>query len=99
MPLSFAAAAVHAPGITGRRNNATEQQRNAFFPAYDRLRERLDAARLDALVMVSAEHFTNFFMDNMPAFCFGLADFYPGPPEDEPFLKIAKPPVPGPARL
>ena len=99
MPLVFAAAAVHAPGITGRRNNATEGQRSAFFPAYDRLRGRLEAARLDALVMVSAEHFTNFFMDNMPAFCFGLAESYAGPHEDEPFLKIAKTRVPGAARL
>jgi len=90
MPLAFAAAAVHAPGITGRPQNATEQQRAVFFPAYQRLRERLEAARLDALVMVSAEHFTNFFMNNMPAFCFGLAEGYPGPSEDEPFLKIPK---------
>ena len=99
MPLAFAAAAVHAPGITGRRQNATEQQRSAFFPAYDRLRQRLEAARLDALVIISAEHFTNFFMDNMPAFCFGLAEDYPGPAEDEPFLKIAKTRVPGAAPL
>jgi 2,3-dihydroxyphenylpropionate 1,2-dioxygenase len=99
MPLAFAAAAVHAPGITGRAQNATEQQRGVFFPAYRRLRERLEAARLDALVMVSAEHFTNFFMDNMPAFCFGLAEDYPGPSEDEPFLKIPKTRVPGAARL
>ena len=37
MPLAFAAAAVHAPGITGRPQNATEQQRAVFFPAYQRL--------------------------------------------------------------
>ena len=99
MPLAFAAAAVHAPGITGRRQTATEQQRAVFFAAYERLRGRLEAAHLDALVIVSAEHFTNFFMDNMPAFCFGLAEDYPGPAEDEPFLKIAKTRVPGAARL
>ena len=51
MPLIFAAAAVHAPGITGRPQNATERQRAVFFPAYQRLRERLESARLDALVM------------------------------------------------
>ena len=99
MPLVFAAAAVHAPGITGRPQMATEQQRTALFPAYQRLRERLEQARLDALVIVSAEHFTNFFMDNMPAFCVGLAEDYPGPSEDEPFLKIPKTRVPGAARL
>jgi 2,3-dihydroxyphenylpropionate 1,2-dioxygenase len=99
MPLAFAAAAVHAPGITGRPQMATEQQRSVFFPAYQRLRERLEQARLDALVIVTAEHWTNFFMDNMPAFCIGLAEGYPGPSEDEPFLKIPKTRVPGAARL
>ncbi|MGH8702328.1 MAG: hypothetical protein ACREVR_14330, partial [Burkholderiales bacterium] len=52
MPLVFAAAAVHAPGITGRPQNATEQQRAVFFPAYQRLREQLEAARLDALALL-----------------------------------------------
>jgi len=99
MPLVFAAAAVHAPGITGRTYNATEQQRAVLFAAYERLRRCLETSRLDALVIVSAEHFTNFFMDNMPAFCIGLAETYPGPAEDEPFLKIPKTRVPGAARL
>lgn len=99
MPLAFAAAAVHAPGITGRPETATEQQRAVFFDAYGRLKQRLEQARLDALVIVSAEHFTNFFMDNMPAFCFGLAEDYPGPSEDEPFLKIPKTRVPGAPRI
>lgn len=39
MPLVFAAGAVHAPGITGRPRNATEQQRGETLcfepiPAY-----------------------------------------------------------------
>jgi len=97
--LVFAGAANHAPGITSRREAATEAQQKAFFGAYAELRRRLEAARLDALVVVSAEHYTNFFLDNMPAFCMGLAERYPGPVEDERFLRIPKASVPGAARL
>ena len=51
MPLVFAAAAVHAPGITGRPQTATEQQRAAFFPAYQRLREEAFELLLTDIVM------------------------------------------------
>lgn len=99
MALAFAAAANHAPGITARRDGATPEQQRVFFDAYAELRRRLEAARLDALVLVSAEHFTNFFMSNMPAFCIGLAGSYRGPVEDESFLKIPKAWVPGAPQL
>ena len=62
MPLVFAAAANHAPGITARRDAAAPRQREVFFAAWDALRHRLEAARLDALIVVSSEHYTNFFV-------------------------------------
>ena len=95
MPLAFAAAAVHAPGITGRRDAATPQQRDILFGAFDALRKRIEAAQLNALVVVSSEHYTNFFLNNAPPFCIGLADAYDGPSEDEHFLKIARTTIPG----
>lgn len=99
MTLAFAGAASHAPGISARTELATPAQRERLFAAYAELRRRLEAARLDALVLVTAEHFTNFFMDNMPAFCIGLADGYRGPVEDESFLRIPKSAVPGAGAL
>lgn len=99
MSLAFAGAANHAPGITARREAASGAQQLAFFRAYAELRRRLEAAKLDALVIVTAEHFTNFFLDNMPAFCIGLAGRYRGPVEDEQFLRIPKTWVPGEPRL
>ena len=99
MPLVFAAAANHAPGITGRRSRAPEAEREPFFAAYDELKRKLEAARLDALVVIAAEHFTNFFMSNMPAFCIGLADRYRGPVENTSLLKIEPTDVPGDQRL
>ena len=45
--------------------------------------------------MVSAEHWTNFFLSAMPAFCVGSGESHWGPVEDEPFLKIPRAHVPG----
>jgi aromatic ring-opening dioxygenase catalytic subunit (LigB family) len=53
----------------------------------------------DVLVLVGAEHFANFFMDNMPAYAIGMADEYEGPIEDPAWLGIAKTRIPGNANL
>jgi aromatic ring-opening dioxygenase catalytic subunit (LigB family) len=95
MPLVFAGACSHAPGITGRAERADPAARDRFYAAMDRLRQALEAARPDALIVVAAEHFANFFMNNMPAFALGMADHYEGPIEDERFLRIARRRVPG----
>ncbi len=70
-----------------------------FHDAYRRMGERLAAARPDALIVVSAEHFANFFMNNMPAFAVGMADGYEGPIEDPQWLGIPRRKVPGAAQL
>ena len=54
----------------------------------------LEATKPDALVVVAAEHFANFFMNNMPAYAIGMADFYEGPIED-PKLGIDFTRIPG----
>ncbi|RPI60024.1 MAG: extradiol ring-cleavage dioxygenase, partial [Lysobacterales bacterium] len=82
MSLVFAAACSHAPGITGRAARADKALREAFYANLDELRVRLEATKPDALIVVAAEHFANFFMNNMPAYCMGMADFYEGPIED-----------------
>ena len=56
-------------------------------------------ARPDALIIIAAEHFANFFMDNMPAYAIGMADHYEGPIEDPGWLGIARTRVPGNADL
>ncbi len=99
MPLVYSAAASHAPGITARRHTVTDGKADSFFRAMDQIRQEIEEAQLDALVIISAEHFTNFFMDHMPAFCVGTADSYAGPVEDEDFLRIPKTTVPGASDL
>jgi 2,3-dihydroxyphenylpropionate 1,2-dioxygenase len=97
--LAFAGCCAHAPGLTARVADAPEEQKGPYLAAQERLRAQIAAAGLDALVVVTAEHFSNFFADNMPPFCIGIADSYEGPVEEEKFLKIPKTAVPGDAKL
>ena len=99
MPLVFAGICSHAPGITGRAHLADPVAKDAFHAQFRRMGEALDAARPDAVVIVAAEHFANFFMNNMPAYAIGMADSYEGPIEDPAWLGIAKTRVPGNAAL
>jgi aromatic ring-opening dioxygenase catalytic subunit (LigB family) len=95
MSLVFAGVCSHAPGITGRANRADPDVRDAFYAKLGEMRERLEASLPDALIVVSAEHFANFFMNNMPAYCLGMGDDYSGPIEDEEWLAIRRTTVPG----
>lgn len=99
MSLVFAGICSHAPGITGRAHLADPALRDPFHAAFRRLGADLHAARPDALVLVGAEHFGNFFMDNMPAFAIGMADRYDGPIEDPAWLGIERGSYPGDAAL
>ena len=88
MSLVFAGVCSHAPGITGRKERADPTVRDAFYASYDRMRQAIEDARPDALVVIGAEHFANFFMNNMPAICMGMGEHYEGPIEDEAWLGI-----------
>ncbi len=86
MSLVFAGIVSHAPGITGRAGMGDAGIVQEFHSAFRSMGERLAEARPDALVVVTAEHFANFFMNNMPAFAVGMADHYEGPIEDPALL-------------
>ncbi len=95
MTLVFAGACSHAPGITGRADRAEPDLLEAVHDGFERFRQAIEAVRPDALMVVAAEHFANFFMNNMPAYCIGMADHYEGPIEDEAFLRIPRTRIPG----
>ena len=99
MSLVFAGVCSHAPGITSRAHLADPEVKNAVHAAMNTLGEQLRAARPDAVIVVAAEHFANFFMNNMPSFAIGMADEYEGPIEDPAWLGIARRNVPGDAEL
>ena len=95
MALVYSGICSHAPDITGRSERADPVVRDAFLAAFRRMGDDIRASRPDALVVIAAEHFGNFFMNNMPSFAIGMADFYEGPIEDEAFLRIKRRRVPG----
>ncbi|MDB5458314.1 MAG: Extradiol ring-cleavage dioxygenase, class enzyme subunit [Caulobacteraceae bacterium] len=90
MSLVFAGVCSHAPGITGREERAPRELRDPFYAAYDRMRRALEDSRPDAVIVIAAEHFANFFMNNMPAFAMGMAESYTGPIEAVDWLKVPK---------
>ena len=91
----------HAPGITGFPERAEPAQVEAIHWALHRLREQLEAARPDAVVGISVEHFTNFFLSNLPTFCIGIAESYLSPASQQfvDFLRIPQRTIPGHAAL
>jgi aromatic ring-opening dioxygenase catalytic subunit (LigB family) len=88
MSLVFSGVCSHAPGITGRSERADPALRDAFYASFGNMRGALRATRPDALIVVAAEHFANFFMNNMPAYALGMCDSYDGPIEDPAWLRI-----------
>ena len=55
--------------------------------------------RGETLIVVAAEHFANFFMDNMPAYCIGVGEKHTGPIEDSQWLRIGKKTIKGSPRI
>jgi 2,3-dihydroxyphenylpropionate 1,2-dioxygenase len=88
----------HAPGITGRAHLVENiDKRDEFYAALEKQRKDIEAAGTEALIVIAAEHFANFFMNNMPAFCIGIGNRYEGPIEDPEWLGIEKHSIPGAA--
>jgi aromatic ring-opening dioxygenase catalytic subunit (LigB family) len=100
MSLVYAGVVSHAPGMTGRAHMVDNiGQRDALYAALAKQRDEIAASGAQALVVVAAEHFANFFMDNMPAYCIGIGEQHEGPIEDPDWLKIDKRVIPGAPEL
>ena len=95
MSLVFSGVCSHGPGITARSERADPNQYARLQAGYARMRRALEDAQPDALVVIAAEHFANFFMNNMPSFAIGMAQHYDGPIEDPEWLRIPRRKVPG----
>jgi aromatic ring-opening dioxygenase catalytic subunit (LigB family) len=93
MSIAFACATSHAPGITAWSDAAESHQKDGIYAAFQSLQQQLASARVDVAFVFTAEHWANFFLDHVSAFCIGRADRYIGPVE--PWLKVEKRDVPG----
>jgi hypothetical protein len=93
----LAYAASHAPMMSSARESAPEEQRNNFFGAMEQIRELGREREVQACVVLSNEHFTNFFLENFPQICVGVGERNWGPTEA--WLPIDKAWIPGHAPL
>jgi aromatic ring-opening dioxygenase catalytic subunit (LigB family) len=80
--------ASHAPMALAAPESAPAPQRDAWFEGMAVLRTKVREAAVDALVVVSNEHFTNFFLDAFPAVCIGVGEGHEGPVE--PWLGVPR---------
>ena len=93
----MAYAAAHAPMMTADPGSAPRQQAENFFGALEKVRDVAKETDVQAIVMMTGEHFTNFFLDGLPQIAIGLDDEHLGPPEV--WLQVPKKMVPSDAGL
>jgi aromatic ring-opening dioxygenase catalytic subunit (LigB family) len=82
-------AASHGPLIAREWDVLPEGPKATLTAAFDETGRRLKALKPDVLVMLSPDHWVNFFIDNLPSFCIGIGEEHDGPPE--PFMKTVYP--------
>src|SRR5881394_1215076 len=78
-------AASHGPLIVREWQAVPPEQKSRMSAAFRELGRRLMAAKPDVLIVVSPDHWSNFFLDNYPAVCIGVGETNEGPPE--PWMK------------
>ncbi|MEX2453515.1 MAG: hypothetical protein WD470_02360, partial [Rhodospirillaceae bacterium] len=78
-------AASHGPVIARDWDRLPAPVRAKLDESYGEMGRRLTALAPDVLVIVSPDHWVNFFIDNLPSFCVGIGAEHDGPPE--PFMK------------
>jgi aromatic ring-opening dioxygenase catalytic subunit (LigB family) len=78
-------AASHGPLLIREWDAVPPQQKQRLEKAFRTLGERMARALPDVLLVVSPDHWSNFFLDNVPAVCIGVGGSHEGPPE--PWMK------------
>jgi aromatic ring-opening dioxygenase catalytic subunit (LigB family) len=78
-------AASHGPIIARDWDTMAPEHRAKLAAGFDEVGRRLRSCRPDLLVVVSPDHWVNFFISNLPAVCIGIGDEHDGPPE--PFMQ------------
>ncbi len=95
--LSGVFATAHSPGLTGFPERANAGKRDAVMKAFGEIADRIARIAPDVIVAVSVEHFTNFFLANLPAFAVVTSERHLGPVTAEmgEFLRIEQRTYPG----
>src|SRR5262249_35574702 len=82
-------AASHEPIIARDWEIMPAAHRDKLKAGFDQIGRRLTACLPDVLVVVSPDHWVNFFISNLPAVCIGICEEHDGPPE--PFMQKVYP--------
>jgi len=77
-------AASHAPLLARDWDRFEAPLKTRVSAAYHQLGAHLAAARPDVILAIAPDHWTNFFLDNLPNACIGVGAVHGGPPE--PFM-------------
>lgn len=85
MAIVFACAGSHAPGIRAWTERAPQSQVDHLFGGYAAVRAEMEAARPDLVLLLTSEHWANFF-EHVGAFCVGRGEAFDGP--IEPWLRV-----------
>ena len=74
-------AASHGPLLIREWETVPQDQRARLAAGFKELGQRLNAARPDVVIVVSPDHWSNFFLDQVPTVCIGVGEVNEGPPE------------------
>jgi aromatic ring-opening dioxygenase catalytic subunit (LigB family) len=74
-------AASHGPMIVRNWDKLAPAEQASIDKGFAEVGKRIAAARPDALVVISPDHWVNFFIDNLPSICVGVGEIHDGPPE------------------
>jgi len=78
-------ASSHAPLIVRNWSGVTPANKVALTSALTEIGRRYKSARPDVLIVISPDHWVNFFIDNLPGICVGMGEEHEGPAE--PWMK------------
>jgi len=78
-------AASHAPLVARDWHILPQPAKDRLSAAYRELGRQVSAAKPDVIVEIAPDHWSNFFINNLPTVCIGVGETHDGPPE--PFLK------------
>ena len=89
--------ASHAPMQAVDPGSAPKHQADNFFAGLKAVRDQAERARPQAVVMLSGEHFSSYFLDALPQLGVGLAEKYNTPSAR--WLRMEHSVAPGDAKL
>jgi aromatic ring-opening dioxygenase catalytic subunit (LigB family) len=74
-------AASHGPLLVREWDAIPRDQKARLQAAFAELGRRISAAKPDVIVAIAPDHWSNFFLDNIPSVCIGVGETNDGPPE------------------